>query len=471
MKNIAYFDIETEAIPSTGSKDIRIIHAIGVRLNDGPVMKYTRYYIGGSDGSLREAVRILNEADLIVSFNGIAFDVPVIEKVLNCKLTAPHLDLILVAKLMFTKDELLAIDPKLIEDKGLWGKFSLKAFGIRMGGKNVKLEYEDWSRLTAEMLTYMEADVDVTADIYHHLVVLPTFPLANVLETEHAIARIIQKQMDSGFHFDLEKARVFNMEMLREKFTIERRIQKIFRPRFLKDGPERVPAKPRKNKNYLPYPTFKLSNVLKFKRPWYTQKNGKYKFPAKSKMKWFDTPMRLSYIYTDGAHQPIALMKFEATDNQIKIWLKALYDFEFFTYTAKGNVKVDRQELSGLGDYGKDLKRLMKLKKDLSQLSGTEKSLIARCDPITNSIHGRVDTIGAATHRCTHSGPNLAQIPAGADFRGLFNVPEGMVLVGADLANIEIRVLAHYLFPYDGGKYAEAVLSKDMHWLTQQIAA
>ena len=34
------------------------------------------------------------------------------------------------------------------------------------------------------------------------------------------------------------------------------------------------------------------------------------------------------------------------------------------------------------------------------------------------------------------------------------------------MSNItEVRILAHYLYPYDKGKYAEAVLSRDMHWL------
>lgn len=65
---------------------------------------------------------------------------------------------------------------------------------------------------------------------------------------------------------------------------------------------------------------------------------------------------------------------------------------------------------------------------------------------------------------------NLAQIPADKSFRSLFTAPEGYSFVGADLANIEVRILAHYLYPYDDGKYAQAVLSQDMHWYHARLA-
>lgn len=194
------------------------------------------------------------------------------------------------------------------------------------------------------------------------------------------------------------------------------------------------------------------------------------KFPSKSKLKWCAQPMRLTYQWKNGEYQNIIYTKFKGTDNQIKVWLKAMYDFEFTSYTEKGSVKVDKDELESLGDYGKDLRRMLKLKKDISQLGGTENSLIAKFNEETHSIHGRVDTIGAATHRCTHSGPNLAQIPSGGYFRSLFTVPTGYVLVGADLANIEVRVLAHYLAEHGNREYLKAVLSKDMHWYHAKLA-
>jgi DNA polymerase I-like protein with 3'-5' exonuclease and polymerase domains len=38
-----------------------------------------------------------------------------------------------------------------------------------------------------------------------------------------------------------------------------------------------------------------------------------------------------------------------------------------------------------------------------------------------------------------------------------------MVMVGADLSGIELRMLAHYLGRYDGGRYADILLNDDIH--------
>ena len=38
-----------------------------------------------------------------------------------------------------------------------------------------------------------------------------------------------------------------------------------------------------------------------------------------------------------------------------------------------------------------------------------------------------------------------------------------MVMVGADLSGIELRVLSHYLARYDGGRYADILLNGDIH--------
>jgi len=62
-----------------------------------------------------------------------------------------------------------------------------------------------------------------------------------------------------------------------------------------------------------------------------------------------------------------------------------------------------------------------------------------------------------------HNKPNLAQVPSGPEFRRLFTATPGQVMVGADLSGIELRMLAHYLARYDGGRYADILLNGDIH--------
>ena len=72
-------------------------------------------------------------------------------------------------------------------------------------------------------------------------------------------------------------------------------------------------------------------------------------------------------------------------------------------------------------------------------------------------------SVSTNTFRCAHRKPNLSQVPASKEFRELFTASPGMVMVGADLSGIELRMLAHYLGRYDGGRYADILLNGDIH--------
>ena len=72
-------------------------------------------------------------------------------------------------------------------------------------------------------------------------------------------------------------------------------------------------------------------------------------------------------------------------------------------------------------------------------------------------------SVSTNTFRCAHRKPNLAQVPADKEFRELFTASSEMVMVGADLSGIELRMLAHYLGRYDGGRYADILLNDDIH--------
>ena len=72
-------------------------------------------------------------------------------------------------------------------------------------------------------------------------------------------------------------------------------------------------------------------------------------------------------------------------------------------------------------------------------------------------------SVSTNTFRCAHRKPNLAQVPAAPEFRELFTASPGKLMVGADLSGIELRMLAHYIGRYDGGRYADILLNDDIH--------
>ena len=89
-------------------------------------------------------------------------------------------------------------------------------------------------------------------------------------------------------------------------------------------------------------------------------------------------------------------------------------------------------------------------------------------------IHGRVNHMGAVTSRCTHSDPNVAQVPSGTaafgkECRELFRAPTGYSLLG-DASGLELRCLSHYMHRYDGGQYAKEILEGDIHTANQMAA-
>jgi DNA polymerase I-like protein with 3'-5' exonuclease and polymerase domains len=143
-------------------------------------------------------------------------------------------------------------------------------------------------------------------------------------------------------------------------------------------------------------------------------------------------------------------------------------------FTPSGDPKVDEKILAGIKlPEAKLLTEYLMLNKRLGQL-GNGKQAWLKLEK-AGRIHGRVNHMGAVTSRCTHSDPNVAQVPsAGAAFgkecRELFHAPSGYSLLGADASGLELRCLAHYMNRYDGGKYGREILEGDIHTANQLAA-
>jgi len=455
---VCYADIESTAIPASGTLNVERVHCLAVKSGDDETKIFFDEVLEDlkSDGTLDEGVDYINQHDIVWFHNGMKFDVPVIDYKLK-QITAKPLDSYLIARLVYTKKELVALD-KTIEDfpKDKYGSFSLDAFGRRMGYK--KFEFHEWDTFTAEMAVYCKRDVDVTYQLVYNLQESEYYPTEAVIDLEHIAAYLMAQQEFFGFYFNEEKARALYHEMLREKTNLTLTLRKEFTPLLLPNGNVITPAASRRNKIFKPDPDYKpLSSVFYEPHQYVTRKNGNV-FMRKLKH-WFDTPHKMTYSYTSGQYQKLKLVPFDAgSRHKIRLWLDRYYGFQFNTFTAKGTPKVDPDELKALGEYGENLARYLKLVKDLSQLKGLLEAV--RDD---GTITSYMDTNGTVTGRFTSSNVNLNQIPAVKEFRELFDVPDEKEwnFIGTDFDGQENVNLAELLFPFDNGRLNNIIVSGD----------
>ena len=143
-------------------------------------------------------------------------------------------------------------------------------------------------------------------------------------------------------------------------------------------------------------------------------------------------------------------------------------------FTDTGEAKVDETVLSSIDmPEAKMLSEYLLLNKRIGQLATGNQAWLKM--ESNGRIHGSVNHMGAVTSRCTHSHPNLAQVPSvGAEFgkecRELFIAPPTHSLLGADASGLELRCLAHYMAAYDSGSYADEVVNGDIHTKNQEAA-
>jgi DNA polymerase I-like protein with 3'-5' exonuclease and polymerase domains len=129
--------------------------------------------------------------------------------------------------------------------------------------------------------------------------------------------------------------------------------------------------------------------------------------------------------------------------------------------TKAGKTAIDETVLKDIGtEEALQFFRCLELTKQLGMLSEGNNAWLKLVKD--NRIHHHC-SVATNTHRCAHRNPNLAQVPSDQEFRKLFTASPSMVMVGADLAGIELRMLAHYLARYDGGRYADVLLHGDIH--------
>ena len=129
--------------------------------------------------------------------------------------------------------------------------------------------------------------------------------------------------------------------------------------------------------------------------------------------------------------------------------------------TSTGKPVIDEVVLKDIGtDIALQFLTLLDLTKKLGMIS---EGVNAWQKLVTKSRIHHHCSVATQTFRAAHRSPNLAQVPSDERFRRLFTASPGLRMVGADLSGIELRMLAHYLARWDGGRYAKVLLHGDIH--------
>ena len=393
------FDIETDGF----LEDCSTVHCIVLKnIDTNEILKPTN----------EEAVRLLENADLIAGHNIIKFDIPVLQKFFGFKTKAKIFDTIVATRLLFP--DIRDSDFKRNDfPANCIGRHSLKAWGYRVG--NYKEAFDtDWKTFSPAMLDYCVQDVEVTHSLF--TMIHNRGYSAQAMDLEHEVATLIYTQEKHGFTFHKEKAEALYSKLNARRMELEEELSKIF----------------------LPITTKRVS-----------EKTGKQ---LKDKVTVFNPSSRL----------------------HIADRLKEKYNWQPEEFTPDGKPKLDDSVLSQL-EYpeAKILCEHFLLDKRIAQLAtGNQAWLKVERH---GKIHGVCNTNSTVTARATHSSPNLAQIPSvsvpfGKECRELFTVPKGKKLVGIDISGLEIRMLCHFMSKYDDGEYTKVVLDGDIHTETQKLA-
>lgn len=528
---IAFWDIETNGLlrrkrekDGTYHPPLDRLHSLTMILEDTTKPGWERriscadqpgYSLGESARgwermSIVEGLKLLQTADLRVAHNGQDFDERAVPKVYpwwKPKEGSIVHDTLLLSRLIYP--DIAKSGPN---KHKVYGQYifahSLKAWGLRLGVH--KGDYNGgWMDWSEEMQDYGEQDTVVLKTLYRWL--MSQKPATESVQLEHDFAQVIRRQESYGVAFNHGKALALLTQLQVREVALEAKLIEAFgswwdfgkkadnkavehtksvygeEAEDEDEEDEEEQARRRNlfysNREYgevvIPTKTRRMKMVglpdVEHKR---FGKNGN---PLKSI--WGPPVME----FTQGhPYTPIKRKEFNPSSRtHIYKRLMAKYDWQPIKFTPGGKKvppqpKVDEDVLKGLPyPEAQMLAEYMLVLKRLGQLAVGKKAWLKVAEETehpngekTYRIHARVNTNGAVTGRCTHSDPNLAQVPKnsaavtqypdapelhGFACRDLFEASKGMTLVGFDGAALELRMLAHFISPWDKGEYAKIV--------------
>jgi DNA polymerase-1 len=404
------FDIETDGLQPT---KIYCLSTLDIdskeQINFGP-------------STLDEGIELLENADKLIGHNIIGFDIPVIKRLCGIDLMNKKLvDTLVLSRLFNPVRE----------------SHSLKSWGYKL--QFPKIEFDDYSQFSEDMMKYCAQDVIVTFKVYEALKRESRGFTLESVNLEMDTYKITCAQSDFGFMLDTDLVAKLIKDFAQKLINTEDEVHKTFKPKVT----ERVLYSQHTKQGILK----KLGVDDDGKQTRLTQEEYDYFSRGEESLhRDTETPFNL------GSRDQIG---------------KYLQDFGWKPkdFTPTGKPKVDEKILYSVKDIPEAalIAKYLMLQKRLAQVRSWQTFLDG------DRVHGSVRSNGTITGRMSHCDPNLAQVPStsapyGKECRSCWTVPRGYKLVGVDANGLELRMLAHYL---NDKEFINDILTGDIHTANQ----
>jgi len=403
------FDIETDDLKAT-----KLWCIVAQDLDSNEIYRFAPHQI-------ESGLELLKSADKLIGHNIIGFDIPSIKKLTGVDLANKKLvDTLVLSRLFNPVRE---------------GGHSLEMWGYKLNYN--KIDFEDYSCYSKEMMQYCVRDVQLNTQVYHRLVQESKGFSKESVQLEQGSSLILKEQEQNGFEFDQPKAEKLLASLYKRMSEVEEEVHKVFKPRWV-DIKEVVP---------------------KLKKDGTLSKSG-------LRVKEYEQ------LIESKKYEPFMRQELQdfnlGSRKQIGEYLQD-FGWKPKKFTATGQPIVDEKVLNKITNIPEAqlIAEYLLLQKRIAQIESWVKFV-----EDDGRVHGFVIPNGTITGRMTHRNPNMAQVPSiktpyGIECRECWTVPRGHKLVGIDASGLELRMLAHYM---KDEEFTNEIIHGDIHSRNQKIA-
>jgi len=404
------FDIETDDLKAT-----KLWCIVAQDLDSNEIFRFAPHQI-------ESGLELLKSASALIGHNIIGFDIPVIKKLTGVDLSNKKLiDTLVLSRLFNPTRE---------------GGHSLEMWGYKLNYN--KIDFEDYSCYSKEMMDYCVRDVQLNTQVYHRLIQQESKGFSKEsARLEQGCSLILKEQEQNGFQFDQPKAEKLLSNFYKRMSEVEEEVHKVFKPKWV---------------------DIKLVTP-KFKKDGNLSKSG---LRVKEYEQLIETKKYEPFMRQELQDFNLGSRK------QIGEYLKD-FGWKPNKFTPTGQPIVDEKVLHKITDIPEAqlIAEYLLLQKRIAQIESWIKFV-----ENDGRVHGFVIPNGTITGRMTHRNPNMAQVPSvktpyGTECRECWIVPRGYKLVGIDASGLELRMLAHYM---KDEEFTNEIINGDIHSRNQKIA-